>query len=163
MGPAESHELTAWPLTARRVNARMTGQFFALRSWPLVPGLRVQQGNNRDEKHSGARAWKGEAKGEGSLVTPFSHLPCPKCHLLSFYPNHNPTRYVIVVMVPASPIRTPKSEEKNIPHESGRVKIWVMQLDCRTWALCLVLDTASKIPLHTYVHTYINLSRGACM
>lgn len=105
------------PLTAHRVNALSTEQFSALWCLHLVTGLREQQENNRGEIYARARAWKGEAKGEGSLTMPFSHLSCPNCHLLSFHPTHSPVSCITVVMVPISFIRTLRSEKVNSPVE----------------------------------------------
>lgn len=104
---------------------RTTEQFSALGCLQLVPGWREQQeNNNKSESYSGARAWKQEAKGKMSLPIPFSYLPCLNCPLFSLNPNHSPTRYDIIMMVPIWPIRKPRSEKINIPHGSG-AKIWV--------------------------------------
>lgn len=75
------------PLTAHRVNGLSTEQFSALWCLHLVTGLREQRENNRGEKYAGARAWKGEAKGEGSLTMPFPPpLSKLSSSLLSSYP-----------------------------------------------------------------------------
>lgn len=81
--------------------------------------------NNRGEKYSRATAWKGEAKGEGSLITSFSPIPFLNCPLLSFHPNHSSARCVIMVMVLIAFTRTPRSEKINILFGGVGAKSWV--------------------------------------
>lgn len=134
------------PLTVHGVNVHTTEQFSAPWCLQLVAELREQQENNKNERYSGARAWTKEATGERSLPTPFFHLPCPNCHLLSFILTIAPTSYVIM-MVPISPIRKPRSEKINIPHGSGGAKIWVQTVRLENLSsLPGTRDTVIKIP-----------------